>query len=198
LAGELKAKREAEDRRQSGLAAQRMAREAEAKHRETSNAVAKEMNQKHRSTLLKKGINPSTGLIFNDYDMAEMERKANTPERRRLFEQIQAGHAGTLNEQPPVGGVSDYVDPLDNDMTVKGFRDKMDAFLAGVFPSLVTQRPELTPEFLTAEEAVKELGWSDSDDQRFPARFAAMRDIVKTKKDDPKTASDYTKRGPEQ
>lgn len=120
--GEAKAKREAEDRRQSGLVAQRMAREAETKRRVTSTDVAKEMNQKHRSTLLNNGVNPSTGLVFSDYDMAEMERKANTPERRRLFERIRAGRAGTLNEQPPLGGIDDYVDPLP-EMTVGDFKD---------------------------------------------------------------------------
>jgi hypothetical protein len=63
--------------------------------------------------------------------MEEMERKADTPERRLLFERIQAGRAGLLNEQPPLGGIDDYLVPLEG-MTVGDFRDRMDQFYTGM------------------------------------------------------------------
>lgn len=154
--GEAKAKQEAADRLASGLAAQKAdqarRRNVEARYGQEAQSV----NQRRRSIFVKNGINPDTGVVFTDDEMAELEKAANTPEHRRLVERIKAGRAGILNEQPPLGGIDDYLDPLDNDMTVGEFRDKMDTMLAGVFPSLVTRRPELTPQFLTAEEAKKE------------------------------------------
>lgn len=113
-AGEAKAKRETEERRQSGLAAQRADQARRSSLEKRYDQTTQTINQRHRSTLLKNGINPSTGLVFDDYDMAEMERKATTPERRHLFEQIRAGRAGLLNEQPPLGGIDGDLDSAKN------------------------------------------------------------------------------------
>lgn len=128
--GEAKAKRETEQRRQDGLAAQRADHERTKKRVEALNTVTSGMNQKNRSTLLKKGINPSTGVLFTDEEMAEMKAKAEasrSSERRHLYYQIEAGRAGTLNEQPPLGSIDDYVGPLP-EMTVGDFKAMADAF----------------------------------------------------------------------
>lgn len=182
--GEAKAKQEAADRLASGLAAQKADRDRRKKQSEALQKGAQSVNQQRRVSLLDKGIDPSTGFLFTDEQMAEMEKKANTPERRHRFERIKAGRAGTLNEQPPVGGIDDYLDPMDRltGMTVGEFRDNMDTMLAAVFPSLVTRRPELAPQFLTAEEAKKE----KKADTRFPARFMETQAALKafTRMDD--------------
>lgn len=107
--GEEKAKREAEERRQSGLAAQKASREILRKKENRLGEEAQKINQRHRSTLLNNGINPTTGLVFTDTEMTDMEKKANTPERRHLFERIQVGRAVLLDEQPPLN-MSDYTD----------------------------------------------------------------------------------------
>jgi hypothetical protein len=114
-----------------GLAAQKADHDRQREKEERMDASARRVNQQHRSTLLRNGINPSTGLIFTDTEMEEMERKADTPERRLLFERIQAGRAGLLNEQPPLGGIDDYLVPLEG-MTVGDFRDRMDQFYTGM------------------------------------------------------------------
>ena len=142
--GEAKAKREAEERRQSGLAAQKADREAREAKETRLGEAANAINQKHRSTLLNNGINPSTGEIFTDEEMAEMERKANTPERRHLFERIKAGRAGLLNEQPPLN-MSDYteVDSTDDPfggMTVGQFREVMDKNWAATMEQILRAR----------------------------------------------------------
>jgi hypothetical protein len=116
-AGEAKAKREAEERRQAGLAAQK--------------ANRGQQDQRRRTTLLNRGVNPSTGLLFTDEEMEEMRKKANTSERKHLYDRIAAGRAGTLNEQPPLN-MSDYsaeADASGFEMTVGDFRDKMDRLM---------------------------------------------------------------------
>jgi hypothetical protein len=160
--GEMRAKQETEERRQSGLASQKADREE--REERQRNKLAEEFmrngqlrnvrarigidpdtgepfdddEQKYlarkakvRTAFLNNGMNPSTGVLFTDDEMTEMEKKANTPERRHLFERIKAGRAGLLNEQPPLGGIDDYIDPF-GDMTVGEFRDKMDHFYTGM------------------------------------------------------------------
>ena len=132
--GEAKAKREAEERRQAGLAAQKAGREAERKRK--GNTVENDpgfklaislgikpgtgvaYDQKKRSILLNRGINPSTGVVFTEDEMYQMDRKANTPERRHLFERIRAGRAGTLDE------IDDYLDGI----TVGQFRNMVEVY----------------------------------------------------------------------
>jgi hypothetical protein len=160
--GEMRAKQETEERRQSGLAAQKADREQREERQQ--NKLAEEFMRngqlrnvrarigidpdtgepfdddeqkylarkaKMRTAFLNNGMNPSTGMPFTDDEMTEMEKKANTPERRHLFERIRAGRAGLLNEQPPVGGLDDYLVPLE-EMTVGEFRDKMDQLYTGM------------------------------------------------------------------
>lgn len=133
-AGELKAKREAEERRQSGLAAQKasqLARQVRRAGDDTESVTnLLDSGSKHRGSailrLVKAGKNPTTGEVFTDEEMLEMEQKANTLERRHMFEQIAAGRAGTLNEQPPLN-MSDYTNVgVPAEMTVGEFRDAMD------------------------------------------------------------------------
>lgn len=153
-AGELKAKKDAQERRQSGLAAQKADHERAKKREEALNAVASGMNQKNRSTLLKKGVNPLTGLLFTDEEMAKMKAKAEasrSSEQRHLYYQIEAGRAGTLNEQPPLGGIDDYVDPLP-EMTVGDFRDMADILHGKVEDRM---RQELPDNVTRAREFAK-------------------------------------------
>jgi hypothetical protein len=109
-AGEAKARREAEERRQSGLAAQKADQERRRRLKESETGEAKKISQKERSILFDKGINPRTGVLFTEEEIEGMRQRANTPERKHLLRRIEAGRAGTLNEPPPVGGVSDYID----------------------------------------------------------------------------------------
>lgn len=124
--GEAKAKREAEERRASGLAAQKAAREYEERKRALLRSDAKEVNHRHTMDLLYSGINPETGVIFTDEEMEYMEKHATTPERRHTFERIRAGRDGALNTQPPWGGWNDYIDEPLNGMTVGDFRKLAD------------------------------------------------------------------------
>lgn len=134
--------------RADGLAAQKADQEYQRKKEERMSAAAQRINQQHRSTLLNNGINPTTGLIFTDKEMVEMENKANTPERRRMLDRIKTGRAGLLDEQPPLNR-SDYISEKDRqddlsrfgtgvaydglkDMTVGEFREKMDGFYTGM------------------------------------------------------------------
>ena len=139
--GEEKAKQEAADRLASGLAAQKADREARKKREDAVKVVTTGMNQKHRTSLLNRGINPSTGEVFTIQELAEMEKKANTPERRDLLKRIHAGRAGTLNEEPPLN-MSDYLDDPFGGMTVGEFRAASDKHWADFQEALRTKKNE--------------------------------------------------------
>jgi len=124
--GEIKAAQDDAERKASGLAAQKADREARLRREATPKVPNWQTKRAERNDFFSRGINPSTGLLFTDAEMAEMEKKANTPARRHLFERIQAGRAGALNEQPPLGGIDDYL----GDVTVGDFRSMMDVFYA--------------------------------------------------------------------
>jgi hypothetical protein len=125
--GEMRAKQEAEERRQSGLAAQKADREQREERQRNklaedfmrngrlrntrarigidpdTNEPFDDDEQKYlarksklRTAFLDSGMNPLTGMPFTDDEMTEMEQKANTPERRHLFERIRAGRAGLI------------------------------------------------------------------------------------------------------
>jgi len=122
--GEIKAAQDDAERKASGLAAQKADREARLRREATPKVPNWQTKRAERNDFFSRGINPSTGLLFTDAEMAEMEKKANTPARRHLFERIQAGRAGALNEQPPLGGIDDYLE----DVTVGDFLKMTEVF----------------------------------------------------------------------
>lgn len=113
--------------REEGLAAQKADQDYQKTREKRMDVLASAVNQRHRTTLLNNGINPTTGLLFTDEEMAVMKEKANTAERKNLYERIVAGRNAVLNQQAPLG----QIDPLEG-MTVGEFRDKMDQFYTGM------------------------------------------------------------------
>lgn len=154
--GEEKAKREAEQRRQDGLATQKAGREARLRSEATPKVPSWKTKQAERNEFFSRGINPSTGLLFTDAEMAEMEKKANTPARRHLFERIQAGRAGALNEQPPLGDIDDYLEPLP-DITVGEFREMQDKLWEGWNKQIADQARSMNRNGYTPNEIEESL-----------------------------------------